>query len=89
MSRYEKIVLWDILFGLLILGTNYYGDYITDKCPQAGYACPDICDVDHKHLPLKECNNGKTEEGRASKTAIQVIKQLDEKAVGIRQSEGI
>jgi|TARA_Y100000034_G_scaffold131394_1_gene192023 hypothetical protein len=52
-------VLWKILFGLLFLGTNRYGDYITDECPQAGYSCPKICDVDHIHLPKKECKDAK------------------------------
>ena len=52
-------MLANLLFGLLILGTVRYGDYITDECPQQGYACPAMCDVDHKHLPLEECKNGK------------------------------
>ena len=58
-------MLWNLILGLVFLGTNRYGDYITDECPQASYSCPSICDVDHKHLPLKECKNGKTEEERA------------------------
>ena len=53
-------MLWNLLLGVLFLGANKYGDYITDECPQAGYACPSICDVDHIHLPRKECKNGKT-----------------------------
>jgi hypothetical protein len=52
-------VLGNILLGLLFLGANRYGDYITDECPQGGYSCPKICDVDHKHLPIKECENAK------------------------------
>ena len=48
-----------MLFGLCILGTVKYGDFITDECPQAGYACPEFCDVDHKHYPRKECENAK------------------------------
>ena len=55
-------MLWNLLLGLIFLGANRYGDYITDKCPQAGYVCPEICDVDHKHLPLKECKNEETDE---------------------------
>ena len=53
-------MLWNLILGLVFLGANRYGDYITDKCPQEGYSCPKICDVDHKHLPLKECKNAKT-----------------------------
>ena len=52
-------MLWDILLGLLVLGTYRYGDYITDECPQVGYTCPKICDVDHKHYPRKECEDAK------------------------------
>ncbi len=64
-------MLWDILLGLVFLGTYRYGDYITDECPQVEYACPKICDIDHEHLPLKECKNGKKEqESRSDKTAI-------------------
>ena len=63
-------MLWNLILGLLFLGTNRYGIYITDECPQASYSCPSICDVDHKHLPLKECKNAKTlqerEEGNQS-----------------------
>ena len=46
-----------MLFGLSILGSLRYGDYITKECPQGGYACPSVCDVDHKHYPRKECKN--------------------------------
>ena len=46
-----------MLFGLSILGSLRYGDYITNECPQGGYACPSVCDVDHKHYPRKECKN--------------------------------
>jgi hypothetical protein len=49
------VELWNLLFGLSFLGLNWYGDYITDECPQKGYACPAICDVDHIHLPKKDC----------------------------------
>ena len=51
--------LWDILFALSLLGLARYGDYITDECPQAGYVCPKICDVDHKHYPRKECEDAR------------------------------
>ena len=82
-------MLWNILLGLLFLGANKYGDYITDECPQAGYSCPKICDVDHKHLPIEECNNGKNKKSRSDKTTIQSREQLDEEAVGVHKSEGI
>ena len=52
-------MLWNLLLGLLILGTYRYGDYITYECPQASYTCPKICDVDHKHYPRKECEDVK------------------------------
>ena len=52
-------MLWNMLFGLCILGTVRYGDFITDECPQGGYACPKICDVDHKHYPRKGCEDAK------------------------------
>ena len=62
--------VWNLLFGLFILGTVRYGDYITNECPQASYACPKICDVDHIHLPIEGCKNAKTlqkrEEGNQS-----------------------
>ena len=53
-------MIWDILIGVLFLGAARYGEYVSDECPQAGYACPKICDVDHKHLPREECGNKKT-----------------------------
>ena len=84
-------MLWNLILGLLFLGSNRYGDYITDECPQGGYACPKICDVDHKHLPLKECNNGKNSKSkktRGSKRTLQVVEQLDEKTVGVHKPEG-
>ena len=59
-----------MLLGLLFLGSSRYGDYITYECPQAEYACPKICDVDHKHLPLKECKNGKTKQESRPDTTI-------------------
>ena len=52
-------MLWDTLFALLLVGVLKYGDYITYECPQEGYTCPKICDVDHKHLPRKECKDAK------------------------------
>ena len=52
-------MLWNLLFALSFLGVARYGDYITDECPQAGYTCPKICDVDHKHYPRKECEDAK------------------------------
>ena len=64
-------MLWNILLGLIFLGINKYGDYITNDCPRANYACPKICGVDHIHLPKEECSNGKKEqESRSDSTAI-------------------
>ncbi len=54
-------MLWDLLLGLIFLGALRYGDYITYECPQRGYACPIVCDVDHKHYPRKECKNASRE----------------------------
>jgi len=83
-------VLWNIILGLAILGTNRYGEYITDECPQESYSCPKICDVDHKHLPLKECNNAKTEqESRPDSTIIPSGRQLIESTVAANKSERI
>ena len=53
------MVLWNALFALSILGVARYGDYITKECPQVGYVCPKICDVDHIHYPRKECEDVK------------------------------
>ena len=67
-------MLWDILIGVLFLGAARYGEYVSDECPQAGYTCPKICDVDHKHLPLKECKDAKTEqESRPDTTSVQSV----------------
>jgi hypothetical protein len=52
-------MLWNLLFALSLLGVVKYGDYITNECPQGGYACPKKCDVDHKHYPRKECKDAK------------------------------
>ena len=80
-------MLWNLLLGLLFLGTNRYGDYITNECPQAGYACPEICDVDHIHLPRKGCKNAKAlqkrEEGK------QKIQEGNERAQEGNEKEGI
>ena len=63
--------VWNLLFGLFILGTVRYGDYITNECPQKRYSCPEICDVDHIHLPIEGCKNGKTkQESRPDSTII-------------------
>ena len=53
-------MIWNLILGLIFIGATKYGVYITDECPQARYSCPAICDVDHKHLPLKECRNAKS-----------------------------
>ena len=52
-------MLWNLVLGLIFLGSNRYGVYITDECPQESYSCPAICDVDHIHLPIKECKDAK------------------------------
>ena len=70
-------MLWNLLFGLCILGLNKYGDYISYECPQAGYACPKICDVDHKHYPREECN-GKEKKEKSSKRLQEDDKSLQE-----------
>ena len=73
-------MLWNIILGLLILGTNRYGDYITDECPQARYSCPKICDVDHIHLPRKECKYAKSR-----KEKVQLHKEGKESCNGVCQ----
>ena len=55
-------MLWNLVLGLIFLGSNRYGVYITDECPQESYSCPAICDVDHIHLPIKECKYAKGKE---------------------------
>ena len=66
-------MLWQLLYGLAIIGIVRYGDYITNECPQGNYACPSYCDVDHKHYPRKECENAirkgniREESGQAAK----------------------
>ena len=82
-------MLWDLLLGLIFIGAAKYGDHVTNECPQASYSCPEICDADHKHLPIEECKDGKKEKSGSSKTAIQTVEQLDEEAVGVHKSEGI
>ena len=68
-------MLWNLLLGLIFLGSYRYGDYITYECPQKSYSCPEICDVDHKHLPIEECNNVKNKKSRSDKTTIQTREQ--------------
>ena len=81
-------MLWNMLFGLCILGSLKYGDYITKECPQGGYACPTICDVDHKHLPLKECKNAKAkQESKPDSTTVQPVEQLHEETVAANKSK--
>ena len=82
-------MLWNTLFALSLLGVVRYGDYITNECPQGGYACPTICDVDHKHYPREECNGKAKEESRPDTTAVQSVKQLHEKTVGADKPEGV
>ena len=79
-----------MLFGLALLGTLRYGDYITNECPQESYSCPKICDVDHKHLPLKECKNGKTEqESRPDSTIVPSGRQFHKETVAANKSKRI
>jgi len=82
-------MLWNLLFGLFFLGAVKYGDYITDKCPQGGYACPKICDVDHKHYPREECNGKTKQESKSDTTAVQSVKQFHKEAVGTDKPEGL
>ena len=74
-------MLWIMLFGLCILGVVRFGDYISDECPQGGYACPNICEADHTHYPRKECNGKAEQESRSDSTIVQSVKQLHEKTV--------
>ena len=60
-------MIWNLLLGLLFLGAARYGDYISDECPQGGYTCPKICDVDHKHFPREEC------EKKTKKTKVNIM----------------
>ena len=80
-------MLWNILFGLLLIGTARYGDYITTECPQARYGCPKICDVDHIHLPLKECKNANTLQEREK--GNQKIQESYERAQEGNSEKGI
>ena len=82
-------MLWNLLFALSLLGVVKYGDYITDKCPQGGYACPKICDVDHKHYPREECNGKAKQESKSDTTTVQSVKQLHKEAVGTDKPEGL
>ena len=76
-------MLWNLLFGLCILGVAKYGDYITDECLQGSYTCPKIFDVDHKHYPREECN-GRTEQKENSKKSLQEPKQEEKSEVLIK-----
>ena len=80
-------MLWNMLFGLCILGVVKFGDYISDDCPQAGYACPKICDVDHKHYPRKGCNGKTKQESKPDSTIVQPIEQLHEETVAANKSK--
>ena len=80
-------MLWNMLFGLCILGVVRYGDYITNECPQGGYACPTICDVDHKHYPREECNGKTKQESKPDSTTVQPVEQLHEKTVATSKSK--
>ena len=82
-------MLWNTLFALSLLGVVRYGDYITNECPQGGYACPTICDVDHKHYPREECNGKTKQESKPDSTTVQPVEQLHEKAVATSKSKGL
>ena len=82
-------MLWDTLFALLLVGVLKYGDYITYECPQEGYTCPKICDVDHKHLPREGCNGKAKQESKPDSTIVQSIEQLYEKTVAANKSKRI
>jgi len=75
-------VLWDLLLGLIFLGSLRYGDYITKECPQAGYSCPKICDVDHKHFPRKECKNAKSRTKE-----VQIYKKGEKSGQRLREED--
>jgi hypothetical protein len=76
------VFVWNLLFGLLILGTVRYGDYITRECPQKRYSCPEICDVDHIHLPIKECKDAKSR-----KEKVQLYKERQTGCKEVRQED--
>ena len=73
-------MLWNLLLGLIFLGSNRYGVYITDECPQESYSCPKICDVDHIHLPRKECKDAKS-----WKEKIQLYENRQESCKEVRK----
>jgi hypothetical protein len=57
-------MLWNLLLALCLSGALKYGNYITNICPQGGYTCPTICDVDHIHYKEKECKDAKSRKER-------------------------
>ena len=81
-------MLWNMLFGLCILGIVKFGDYI-EECPQGEYACPNICAVNHEHYPRKECNGKAEQESKSDSTIVQSVKQLHEKTVAANKSKGL
>jgi len=81
-------MLWDTLLALSLIGILKYGDYI-ENCPQGNYACPTICDVDHKHHPREECNGKAKQESKSDTTTVQSIKQFHKETVGTDKSEGL
>lgn len=76
-----------MLFGLCILGVVRFGDYISDECPQGGYACPNICEVNHTHYPRKECNGEAEQESKSDSTIVQPVEQLHEETVAANKSK--
>ena len=51
-----------------------------DDCPMGNYTCPSYCDIDHIHLPKKECNGKKVKEdkSRTNKEPIRKGEQWNE-----------
>ena len=80
-------MLWNMILGLIFLGAVRYGDYITYECPQENYSCPKICDVDHIHLPRKECKYAKALQKREERN--QGTQEGRERAQKGNEKEGI
>ena len=79
--------LWDILLVLCLIGFTKYGEYVTDECPQAGYTCPKICDVDHKHYPRKECEDASRKRNIWKKAWKATSEEEKEKIEGYRDAK--
>jgi hypothetical protein len=81
-------MLWKLFVALSLIGITKYADHI-ENCPQGNYACPTICDVDHKHHPREECNGKAKQESKSDTTTVQSVKQFYKEAVGTDKSEGV